>query len=544
MSKYESFEKDFLNELNKVRLNPQSIIPSLEKLLTQFNGNILKRQGEVPLQTNEGPSAVKEAISFLKKTSPLSEFKLNPQLSLASKSHVNDIGPKGITDHYGSDGSDPYRRMEKFCKFKGEGGENIDFGSKTGLDSLLSFLIDDGVTDRGHRRNILNPNYKTIGLSVGYHSEFETVLVIDFVEEIYDEAKVKGEIKVNNQINKGKLPEFNDIKNENIKKVDFKRIENEFLLEINNARQNPSYLIPFLEDRIKYFDGSIYKPNNGTPIQTNEGVSGINDAISFLEKLKPLPKYEKNVNLTKASKRHMDDIGKNGLSDHYGSDGSDPTSRINMYVDFNSFHGEVIDFGSDSGLESLLCLVIDDGLKSRGHRNQIFNKEYKYIGVSAGSHIQMDTCLVADFVDEINNDKRKEKNNDRNERNNLLERRNITDYELIIDSNDNYIDNKDINFVSSNKINSISSFEKDSFSLITIKDIGVDKLTPSILKDLKRIIKPNCPVTIIINQKLRLLQSVQSNLLVSNLRFSGFKSFSIGEYEDNSIKSVYVEAMK
>lgn len=543
MSNYETIEKDFLNELNKVRQNPQSIIPVLEKLLTQFSGNILKRQGEVPLQTNEGQSAVKEAISFLKKTSPLSEFKLNPQLSLASKSHVNDIGPKGITDHYGSDGSDPYRRMKRFCKFEGEGGENIDFGSKTGLDSLISFIIDDGVTDRGHRRNILNPIYKTVGLSVGYHSEFETVLVINFVEEIYDESKLNKESKeskVNNQINKGKLPEFNDIKKENIKKVDFKRIENDFLLELNKARQNPSYLIPFLEDRIQYFDGTIYKPRNGTPIQTNEGVSGINDAISYLQKLKPLQKYEKSINLCKASKRHLDDIGKNGLSDHYGSDGSDPTSRINMYVDFNSFHGEVIDFGSDSGLESLLCLVIDDGLKSRGHRNQIFNKEYKYIGVSAGTHIQMDTCLVADFVDEINNEKRIEKSNDKE----VLERRNIVDYELIIDSNDNYIDNKDINFVSSNKINSISSFEKDYFSLITIKDIGVDKLTPSILKDLKRIIKPNCPVNIIINQKLRVLQSVQSNLLISNLRFSGFKSFSIGEYEDNSIKSVYVEAMK
>ena len=43
-----------------------------------------------------------------------------------------------------------------------------------------SLLIDEGVKDLGHRKNILNPNISIIGGAVSYHPKYETVIVIDY----------------------------------------------------------------------------------------------------------------------------------------------------------------------------------------------------------------------------------------------------------------------------------------------------------------------------------------------------------------------------
>ena len=58
-------DKELYALLNKTRADPHSFIPSLQKLLEQFDGEVLKREGKTNLRTNEGPKAVKEAIEYL-----------------------------------------------------------------------------------------------------------------------------------------------------------------------------------------------------------------------------------------------------------------------------------------------------------------------------------------------------------------------------------------------------------------------------------------------------------------------------------------------
>ena len=74
----------------------------------------------------------------------------------ASKDHVLDTGPSGITSHTGTDGTRPKDRMSKYVKVEGLSGENIDYGDKEPLDVILDLCIDDGVPGRGHRTNIFN----------------------------------------------------------------------------------------------------------------------------------------------------------------------------------------------------------------------------------------------------------------------------------------------------------------------------------------------------------------------------------------------------
>jgi len=174
---YTKIETEFLNEINNLRTEPTSFIPYLESMIKSFSGNKRKFKDNIWIITNEGSSAVKEAIEFLYKQQPLEKFELNSLLTLAGRDHVKDIGPKGITGHTGSDKSSPSERIERHGQWRFTMGENIDFGSTTGRDGVISLLVDDGVSNRGHRTNIFNPNFKMIGIASGPHKEYGHCIV-------------------------------------------------------------------------------------------------------------------------------------------------------------------------------------------------------------------------------------------------------------------------------------------------------------------------------------------------------------------------------
>ncbi len=58
-------DKEILELLNKVRQDPKSFVPSLNKVLNQLDGEVIKREGKSNIRTNEGAKAVTEAIDYL-----------------------------------------------------------------------------------------------------------------------------------------------------------------------------------------------------------------------------------------------------------------------------------------------------------------------------------------------------------------------------------------------------------------------------------------------------------------------------------------------
>ena len=59
-------------------------------------------------------------------------------------------------------------------------GENIDYGKKSPEQVIVALMIDDGVKDRGHRKNIFSKGFKKMGAFTGHHPKYTQSTVIDY----------------------------------------------------------------------------------------------------------------------------------------------------------------------------------------------------------------------------------------------------------------------------------------------------------------------------------------------------------------------------
>ena len=181
---YAKIEDELFKLHNEIRKDPQSFIPKLKSVLTCFKGKIYHIPDEDPIQTFEGEEAVTEAIQFLKTQKPVNELTLNKEISLACKDHVEDIGPKGLTTHEGSDGKNLSERIEKYCEWDGALAENLEFGLKTPENIMLNLLINDGVKNRYQRLNLFHPEMKFMGIAVGPHKVYNICVVIGYARGV------------------------------------------------------------------------------------------------------------------------------------------------------------------------------------------------------------------------------------------------------------------------------------------------------------------------------------------------------------------------
>ncbi|HOF01846.1 MAG TPA: CAP domain-containing protein [Spirochaetota bacterium] len=183
-------EIEVINELNIARTHPKFYADLLTEYRKYYSGKYLDIPGRVTIATNEGTRAVDEAIQFLKKQLELNPFRFSKGMSLGAKDHVTDQGPTGATGHNGSDGSSPFDRVNRYGKWQFYAGENIDYGNKVAREIVFSLIIDDGVRSRGHRKNIFNPRFTTVGVACGKHAVYNYMCVMTFAQAyLENEAK-------------------------------------------------------------------------------------------------------------------------------------------------------------------------------------------------------------------------------------------------------------------------------------------------------------------------------------------------------------------
>ena len=234
---------------------------------------------------------------------------------------------------------------------------------------------------------------------------------------------------------------------------DYEEIEKEIFKCHNDIRTNPPSYISKLKSLLPYFTDKVYHHPLEDAITTYEGSEVIEESIQYLKSIKPVQELIYSEEISKACRDHIYDIGSKGLTNHIGSDGSNITDRIEKYCEWDGIVAENLDFGFKEGSNVVMNMIMDDGVKERCQRKNIFNQEFNYIGVGVGPHkmfgigvvvgyaknirkIGTEPLDVSQWVKKLYGKEKREEDNDKNNLNgdliNTFEQSNyINDYKFI-----------------------------------------------------------------------------------------------------------------
>lgn len=176
-------------------------------------------------------------------------------------------------------------------------------------------------------------------------------------------------------------------------------IHRTILNEINQARANPQSFIPDLENYRKIFKGNTAYFANGKMVTTIEGTAVIDEAITYLKTLAKLPPYEMSKGLSTAANAQLSDLMENSSLGHYGKDGSDLPTRLRKFGSYGTLTAENITYFAPLARDIVMTMIIDDGIKTRGHRKNIFSANLKQIGSAFGQSKKGENLCVVIFAD-------------------------------------------------------------------------------------------------------------------------------------------------
>ena len=175
------------------------------------------------------------------------------------------------------------------------------------------------------------------------------------------------------------------------------RIKREVILESNRIRTNPKAYIPILEDYLSNFDGNQLRlPDKNEILETEEGPMAYKEAIEFLKNQKPINIIEFDEEASKVAQDYSKFLF-NSKEDQL-EDESQIQQRVEKYLEYDYSLSENIDFGGCTGIEVIVNLLVDDGVKNRIHRENLFE------------HPDYEFCTVIDYFGDILGYKDPEKN--------------------------------------------------------------------------------------------------------------------------------------
>lgn len=159
--------KEFYYYTNYLRHNPKQFWDSVANPILEAHPS---------LKGNDAKSLHEELF----KLDSLPLFILNSSLIKLAKGHALDIAAlSSPPSHTSTNGTDFATRM-KTAGFNRCAGENLALGIKNIPVNLILLLLDIGLSDKGHRRALLNPRYEQIGLWVTGYNTDKIFLVQDF----------------------------------------------------------------------------------------------------------------------------------------------------------------------------------------------------------------------------------------------------------------------------------------------------------------------------------------------------------------------------
>ncbi len=167
--------------------------------------------------------------------------------------------------------------------------------------------------------------------------------------------------------------------------------------EINFARTHPAQYAALIQERRTHFQNDMLVRPGCIMLRMHEGTHALDDAIRFLRHATPLSPLTLSPGMCRAAADHCADQA-SGRTGHKGSDWSGPGDRLNRYGHWSTLAGENVAYGERSAREIVMALVIDDGVRGRGHRKNIFNPMFAFAGAASGSHARYRSVCSIEFA--------------------------------------------------------------------------------------------------------------------------------------------------
>ncbi|HWW42727.1 CAP domain-containing protein [Pedobacter sp.] len=176
-------EKDIILYMNLVRMDGTRFFNTyLQDFIADYNQRMQQYSNYNELKITKNDRYYKSLQADLKKIKNLGLFYPDETLTYVSLQHAKDMNNHNLAGHNSYDGRTMKDRITKYYPNRSM-AENLAFGFSNGLANVCVLLIDKGVPDLGHRKNILNSTYglNIVGISIRQHPRYKYAAVIDFV---------------------------------------------------------------------------------------------------------------------------------------------------------------------------------------------------------------------------------------------------------------------------------------------------------------------------------------------------------------------------
>lgn len=107
---------------------------------------------------------------------------LRPSIKLLNTSQLlaNELAEKNAPPSHTSPSGSTFPERMKASQIRTCAGENISFGPQNPVLMLVLLYIDEGVPGLGHRRSLLNPAFREMGVGISQYTNHNTVVIQEF----------------------------------------------------------------------------------------------------------------------------------------------------------------------------------------------------------------------------------------------------------------------------------------------------------------------------------------------------------------------------
>lgn len=259
----EEFISKVVDEINKLRHNPQSYAEKVRKYATYFKGKILKIPELIPIMTSEGAEAFEEAAHYLDSLNALPALKFSSGLTHVANEALSDIQKLEDVDKLNDLSVDEY--IDKHGEVVGHFAQAVDFGSSLPELVVINLLVDDGDSSRGNRANLVDTKYKLVGVSTGNHAVYHNCTVLMYARHFFGKNEKYEELSDDNYEDEDKK-----------KKNEIKEIQQ----KLNVVRRTSVNKDPNVSDVQK----SLAKANIGSSQQKQDDDFDLPEGVVKIEK--------------------------------------------------------------------------------------------------------------------------------------------------------------------------------------------------------------------------------------------------------------------